>query len=151
VRKTQRKATILRLVRRHRVHSQEELRSLLANEGIVVTQATLSRDLHELRLAKVTDSEGTVYYSPPADTVLQPGLAQLLPPLLVSLDSVGNQLVLRTTAGSANALASAIDRQGWRELVGTVAGDDTILMVTRSERACRTLARRLRELAEPQG
>jgi len=149
--KTQRQATILRLVQHHRVHNQEELRGLLAREGIEVTQATLSRDLHELRLAKVTDADGKVYYRAPADTVLQPGLEQLLPPLLVSLDSVGNQLVLRTTAGSASALGSAIDREGWREILGTIAGDDTILIVTRSERACRIVVRRLQDLAGPQG
>lgn len=149
--KTQRQAAILRLVQRHRVHNQEELRRLLSQAGIDVTQATLSRDLHDLRLAKVTDADGTTYYRPPVDTVLQPGLEQILPALLVSLDGVGNQLVLRTTAGSANALASAIDRQGWREILGTLAGDDTILIVTRSERARRTVAHRLQELAEPEG
>jgi len=73
-------------------------------------------------------------------------LEQLLATLLVAVEGVGNLMVVKTPAGSANALGSAIDRQGWKEIVGTVAGDDTILVVTRSDAACRTLAKRLREL-----
>jgi transcriptional regulator of arginine metabolism len=147
--KTQRHAAILRLVRAKRVPSQELLRGLLEAEGIEVTQATLSRDLHELRLLKVTEADGTVRYAPPPEgEVLHPSLEQLLPTLLVSVDGVGNQLVLRTPAGSANAVGSAIDAQEWKEVVGTIAGDDTILVITRSEKARRTLAARLEELAQ---
>ncbi len=146
--KTQRHAVILRLVRANRVHSQEQLRKLLESEGIDVTQATLSRDLHELRLIKVTDADGRAHYAPPPEgDVLHPSLEQLLPTLLVSLEGVGNQLVLRTPAGSANAIASAIDAQAWQEVVGTIAGDDTILVIARSDRARRALATRLKELA----
>jgi transcriptional regulator of arginine metabolism len=147
--KTQRHAAILRLVRAKSIHSQEQLRTLLEAEGIEVTQATLSRDLHELRLLKVTEADGTVQYAPPPEgDVLHPSLEQLLPTLLVSVDGVGNQLVLRTPAGSANAVGSAIDAQEWKEVVGTIAGDDTILVIARSERARRTLAARLEELAQ---
>ncbi len=78
--KTQRHAAILRVVRRHRVRSQEELRGLLAEEGIVVTQATLSRDLHQLQLVKVADPGGSSHYAlPPERAVLQPNLHQVLP------------------------------------------------------------------------
>jgi transcriptional regulator of arginine metabolism len=147
--KTQRHAAILRLVRTKSIHSQEQLRTLLQTEGIEVTQATLSRDLHELRLLKVTEADGTVRYAPPPEgEVLHPSLEQLLPALLVSVDGVGNQLVLRTPAGSANAVGSAIDAQEWKEVVGTIAGDDTILVIARSEKARRTLAARLQELAQ---
>ncbi len=79
--------------------------------------------------------------------MLQPPLEQLLPTLLISLEGVGNLLVLRTPAGSANAIASAIDRQGWKDVVGTVAGDDTILIIARSERARRGVTTRIRKLA----
>ncbi|NIM49411.1 MAG: arginine repressor [Gemmatimonadales bacterium] len=146
--KTKRHAAILELVRAQRVQNQEQLRSLLRAEGIEVTQATLSRDLHELRLVKLTDPDGTVHYAPPPEaSVLQPPLEQLLPTLLISLEGVGNLLVLRTPAGSANAIASAIDRQGWKDVVGTVAGDDTILIIARSERARRGVTTRIRKLA----
>lgn len=148
--KTQRHAAILRLIRAESVHSQEQLRTLLRGEGFEVTQATLSRDLRELRLLKVTEADGMVHYAPPPEgEVLHPSLEQLLPALLVSLDGVGNQLVLRTPAGSANAVGSAIDAQEWKEVVGTVAGDDTILVIARSEKARHTLAARLQELAQP--
>jgi transcriptional regulator of arginine metabolism len=147
--KTQRHGAILRLVRAKAVHSQEQLRKLLLAEGIEVTQATLSRDLHELRLLKVTAADGSVRYAPPREgDVLHPSLEQLLPALLVSVDGVGNQLVLRTPAGSANAVGSAIDAQEWKEVVGTIAGDDTILVIARSEKDRRTLAARLQELAQ---
>lgn len=145
--KTQRHAAILRVVRGERIRSQEQLRRRLGALGIEVTQATLSRDLHELRLVKVSDDEGAYYAPPVVGDVLQPPLEQVLPTLLVSLDGVGNLLVIRTPAGSANAVGSAIDRQGWREIVGTVAGDDTVLIVTRSERARRAVAARLERLA----
>ncbi len=146
--KTQRHATILRLVRRHPVGSQEQLRELLQEQGIEVTQATLSRDLHELRLVKTTDADGRARYTPPPEgDQLHPPLEQLLPALVVSLDGVGTLLVVRTPAGSAHAVGSAVDRQRWKEVVGTIAGDDTILIVARSERARRTVADRLRELA----
>ncbi|MFQ5704805.1 MAG: arginine repressor [Gemmatimonadales bacterium] len=146
--KPQRHAAILRVVRGQHVQSQEQLRKLLRELDIEVTQATLSRDIHELRLVKITDSTGASYYAPPNDgDVLRPSLSRLLSTLLVSLDSVGNLLVIRTPAGSANALGSAIDLEGWEEVMGTVAGDDTILIIARSAKNCRSLVQRLRDLA----
>ncbi len=146
--KTRRHAAIMKFLRQHLVQSQEQLRQLLREQDIEVTQATLSRDIRELRLVKVTDPDGVSHYAPPSDgDVLRPSLDQLLATLLVSLDKAGNLLVIRTPAGSANALGSAIDLQGWKEIMGTVAGDDTILIITRSDKNCRTLLRRLRGLA----
>lgn len=146
--KPHRHDTILRLLGRAHVRSQEELRSLLVEEGIEVTQATLSRDIRELGLIKAVDEKGAAYYALPLETpVLAPQLEPLAKTLLLSIDGVGHMLVLRTPAGSANALGSAIDRAGWKEVVGTVAGDDTILIIARSERARRALARRLEELS----
>jgi len=150
--KARRHATILRLVRSEPVESQEHLRALLEGEGIRVTQATLSRDLRELRLVKGTDASGTVHYQEPADgSTPHPALPQLAPTLLAGVDGVGNLLVVRTPTGSANALATVLDAQGWDEIIGTLAGDDTILIITRSERARRAIAQRLRQLAEPGG
>jgi len=146
--KTQRHAAILRLVQGRRILSQDQLRRLLATQGIDVTQATLSRDIRELRLAKVTEADGSSHYAEPAEGgVLQPAFEQLVPALLVSIEAVGNLLVLRTPPASASPLASALDRQGWDEVAGTVAGDDTILVVTRSRKACEAVASRLQEVA----
>jgi transcriptional regulator of arginine metabolism len=146
--KSQRHAAILGLVRHHRIESQERLRGLLRAEGFDVTQATLSRDIRELGLAKVADPSGGAHYAPPpvADPV-HPSLGQLVAALALSVDGVGPLLVVRTPAGSANALGSALDRAAWPGVVGTVAGDDTLLMVTRSPAARRRVAARLAALA----
>jgi transcriptional regulator of arginine metabolism len=146
--KTQRHAAILKLLRNRQIHSQEELRGLLSLEGIRVTQATLSRDVHELQLAKVTGPDGRSRYAPPLEGDMPyPNLEQLLSALTISIDGVSNLLVVRTPVGSANAVASALDRQGWDEVVGTIAGDDTILVVVRSEATRHALSERLRDLA----
>lgn len=146
--KSQRHAAILALIRRHRVDSQERLRALLHEEGFDVTQATLSRDIRELGLAKVADPSGGHHYAVPPDAdPVHPPLGQLVGSLLLSLDAVGPLLVVRTPAGSANALGSALDRAAWPELLGTLAGDDTLLLIARSEAARRRVAGRLGDLA----
>ncbi len=147
--KTQRHAAILKIVRRETVGSQEQLRERLRREGFDVTQATLSRDIRELGLAKVAAPDGGSHYAPPpeAGATIRPTLDQLLPAMLVSLDGVGPLLVLKTPAGGAQALGLALDGAGWTELVGTIAGDDTVLVITRSERARRATQTRLKELA----
>jgi transcriptional regulator of arginine metabolism len=148
--KAQRHAAILRLVREHAVPSQERLRELLAHAGFDVTQATLSRDIHELGLLKQPGAGGTPGYAAPADeTVLAPTLAGFLSSLLLRSDGVGPLLVLRTPTGGANALAAALDHEGWPEVLGSLAGDDTVLVVTRSPAARRRLARRLADFSAP--
>lgn len=146
--KAQRQAAILDLVRRERVGSQEQLRTLLGELGFGVTQATLSRDLRELGLVKVSDPDGGSYYATPQGSdPPHPGVGPLTRALYLSADGVGPMLVVRTPAGAANVLASAIDGQEWPEVIGTLAGDDTILLIMRGERARRAVARRLRDLA----
>ena len=137
--KTQRHAAILKIVRLQTVASQEQLRELLKAEGFDVTQATLSRDIRDLGLAKVAAPDGGSHYAPPPETGagIRPQLQQLLPTTLVSVDGVGPLLVLKTPAGSAQALGLALDAAGWTEIIGTVAGDDAVLAITRSERARR--------------
>ncbi len=129
-----RHARIEDLIRCKAVRSQTELGELLAAEGVQVTQATLSRDLEELRAIKV----GGVYLIPedgnPALRPVETGTAKLirlLHELLNGTDHSGNLAVLRTPPGAAQFLASAIDRSGVPEIVGTIAGDDTILVVAR--------------------
>lgn len=146
--KTQRQAAILRLVRENRVQSQEQLRELLEAEGFSVTQATLSRDIRELRLIKVADPEGGSYYAvQPEGSTVRPPLGQLLPTLLLSVQGVGNLLVAKTPSGSASTVAEALDAENWPGMLGTVAGDNTILIVAKSEKAQRQILARLKSLA----
>jgi transcriptional regulator of arginine metabolism len=146
--KAQRQAAILRLIKSRRVENQGQLQALLEAQGISVTQATLSRDVRELRLAKISDPTGGAFYSVPHDREMPfPSLEQLLPSLLLSVSGVGPLLVARTPAGSAEALGGALDAADWEGVLGTLAGDDTILIVTRSERTRKAVAKRLAELA----
>lgn len=147
--KTQRHAAILRIVRRDTVGSQEQMRELLRAEGFEVTQATLSRDIRELGLAKVAAPDGGSHYAPSSEGTsgVRPHLEQLLPTMLVSAEGVGPLLVLKTTTGGAPALGLAVDGTGWNEIIGTIAGDDAILVIARSERARRAVQSRIRELA----
>jgi transcriptional regulator of arginine metabolism len=144
--KTQRHAAILRVVREQRIESQDELREALSQQGFVVTQATLSRDIRELGLAKLADPGGGAYYTHPHRGAVRPELAQVLPALLVSVDGVGPFLVLKTASGSAGAVTEALDQAGWSEVVGTIAGDDTVLVITRSQRVRREVATRIQQL-----
>jgi transcriptional regulator of arginine metabolism len=143
--KIQRHAAILRVVRERRIESQDELREALAAEGFVVTQATLSRDIRELGLAKLADPQGA-YYAHPHRAALRPDLAQVLPALLVSVDGVGPLLVLKTASGSAGAVTEALDQAGWSEVMGTIAGDDTVLVITRSPKLRQAVATRIQSL-----
>jgi transcriptional regulator of arginine metabolism len=147
--KTQRHAAILKIVRHARVASQEQLRELLRGEGFDVTQATLSRDIRELGLSKAaTHDGGSRYASPPEGApTIRPHLEQLLPAMLVSADGVGPLLVVKTPAGSAQALGVALDGAGWPEIIGTISGDDAVLVIARSPRARRAVQTRLEALA----
>ena len=152
-----RHARIVELIRGRAVRSQTELADLLAAEGIQVTQATLSRDLEELGAVKVrgTDGKPPVYVIPedgrppllPA-TQAPARLVRLLRELLTGTDYSGNLVVLRTPPGAAQFLASALDRSGLPEVVGTIAGDDTILVVARESVGGAELAARLAAWAD---
>ncbi len=134
-----RQARIVAILSSAPVHSQTELAALLADDGIEVTQATLSRDLEELGAVKLRGADGgSGVYVVPEDGSPVRGVvggtervARLLGELLVSTDASANLAVLRTPPGAAQYLASAIDRAALPEVVGTIAGDDTILVVAR--------------------
>jgi len=148
VRKPERQAAILELIGQHDVASQEELRKLLENRGVSVTQATLSRDLRELGVVRVPGEDGARYALP--ETVAGeaiPALETLLPQLFSSLDGVGELIVLHTLASGAQPVSEALDAAGWREVLGTVAGENTILVVCRSAQARQEVALRLAKLA----
>jgi transcriptional regulator of arginine metabolism len=143
--KARRQAAILRIVRRDAVESQERLRERLRDAGFAVTQATLSRDLREIGLSKVTTPDGGARYAAPpgGNAAVRSSLEHVVPALLVSADGAGSLLVLRTTAGGAAAVAAAIDAAAWPEVLGTVAGSDTALVVVRSEQARRAVQVRI--------
>jgi transcriptional regulator of arginine metabolism len=155
--KAARQARIASMVSEMEVRSQIELARLLAKEGVAVTQGTLSRDLEEMGAVKVRapDSRSAVYVVlDPAVTSLHqparqvsdlvhPRLARQLGDLLVGAEASGNIVVLRTPPGAAQLLASAIDRGGLPDVIGTVAGDDTVLVVARDPAGGGALAERL--------
>jgi transcriptional regulator of arginine metabolism len=155
--KAARQARIVELLESRPVASQTELGRLLAASGVAVTQATVSRDLDELGAVKTRTSQGTVYALPEENAprggtaeAVDARLARLLEELLVSAEATGDTVVLRTPPGGAHLLGSALDRAGLPEVAGTVAGDDTVLLVTRTPAtpACTALAERLLRLAE---
>ncbi|HEY6422122.1 MAG TPA: arginine repressor [Pseudonocardiaceae bacterium] len=150
-----RQARIIDLVWRRSVRSQSELVALLAAEGISVTQATLSRDLDELGAVKLRGVDGgaPVYVIPEDGSPVRAveggtaRLARLLSELLVSADASASLAVLRTPPGAAHFVAGALDRAALTEVVGTVAGDDTILAVAREPVTGAQLAARIMALA----
>lgn len=146
--KIERHAAVLELIGAHHVGSQEELRSLLRKREIDVTQATLSRDLRELGVVRVPGEDGARYALP--ETVASeaiPALETLLPRFFSSIDGVGELIVLKTLASGAQPVSEAIDASGWREVVGTVAGENTILIICRSAQARQEVTLRLTRLA----
>lgn len=157
--KAARQARIIQVVARSPVRSQTELAQLLADEDVIVTQATLSRDLEELGAVKMRGPDG----GPPAYVIPEDGapppiraltetapaqLSRRLAELLVATDASGNLAVLRTPPGAAHFLASALDRAGLPDVVGTIAGDDTVLVVARDGRGGAKLAEKLRHMSE---
>ncbi len=150
---TQRAARLHKLseiIAEQRMGSQAELVSALEQQGISITQATLSRDLETLGALKVHSRDGHMYYSLPLDAtgeVYNRGhdrLGRVLSELVLSVDHSGNMVVIRTPSGAASYVASAIDRSGTSSILGTVAGSDTVLAVTRDldggAQACQELA-----------
>jgi len=140
-----RQGQILNLLARMQVANQDALRRQLIRRGLNVTQATLSRDLRELKLVKTADG-----YRPLAAMVEEApavsNLARAVSEFLVDIRPAQNLLVLKTPPGGAQPLAAAIDAERWNEIAGTLAGDDTILIVTPSRSARAALEKRLREL-----
>ncbi len=151
-----RQARIVDLVTHHTVHSQSELVTLLASQGIAVTQATLSRDLDELGAVKLRGVDGgaPVYVIPEDGSPVRgvaggtARLARVLAEMLISADASANLAVLRTPPGAAHFVASALDRAALADVVGTIAGDDTILVVAREPLTGAQLAQRIRTLAK---
>ena len=142
--KQQRHAAIRELLVKTTVTSQDELRRKLATNGFHVTQATLSRDIHEMRLNKGPSGYSLPNESEEEDSSL-PGIRDVLNSFGLEVRQAMNQLVLITTTGSAQPVAAGIDYEDWPEVVGTIAGDDTVLIICPDERQARTLKLRIEE------
>jgi transcriptional regulator of arginine metabolism len=149
VSKRERHTQILEILKEHRVTSQEALRELLLARDTDVTQATLSRDIRELRLVKVPGADGGGHYSLPDEWESTPTLESLLPTLFQSAEGVDHLLVVRTMKGGAQTVAAALDWQEWPEVLGTLAGDDTILIILRDRELRSRVQERIERLAYP--
>lgn len=148
--KRARHRAIERIVASSAVRTQEELQARLSADGIRVSQSTLSRDIREIGLVKRAGPGGeTMYALPQGGGRETRTLARLLPDLLLGVEPAGQLVVVRTLVGAAQPVAAALDAAGWPEVAGTVAGDDTVLVVLRSPRGAVDVADRLRHLAGP--
>jgi transcriptional regulator of arginine metabolism len=141
--KAARHAKIITLLEQREVRSQSELAELLAGDGVQVTQGTLSRDLVEIGALRIRSSGGHLVYAVPGEggdrtphvgefAGFEARLARLCGEVLVSAEASANLVVLRTPPGAAQYFASAVDRVGWESILGSIAGDDTVLLITRS-------------------
>ncbi len=144
-----RQAMIRRLIEDHVVSTQEELSALLASRDLATTQATISRDIKDLGLIKVPSEEGHRYALPPDTSGLvgsRDRLLRLLREVVVSFTVSENLIVVKTLPAGANVASEVIDGMGWPELAGTLAGENTVLVVAKSAKDAPILAERLEAL-----
>lgn len=149
--KRQRQQAILDLVKQEPLGSQAAILDRLREQGYEVTQPTVSRDLEELGLVRVRDAEGHLRYASPAEATNGHGperLHRVLAEYVVGMDASRNIVVVKTPPGSANVVAQVIDQVGLKNVIGTVAGDDTIMVVTREGVRATTVLDRLQELIQ---
>jgi transcriptional regulator of arginine metabolism len=150
--KRKRQQAILDLVRRESLGSQSAILTRLRKQGFEVTQPTVSRDLEELGLVRARDEQGHLRYTPPAEANgnghAPERLRRVLAEFVVGLEPSGNLVVVRTPPGAANTVAQVIDQVGLKDVIGTVAGDDTILLVAREGVRGTTVLRLVQNLME---
>jgi transcriptional regulator of arginine metabolism len=142
--KLTRQQLILELIENGNVASQEDLRRALVRHGQKVTQATLSRDIHELGIVKTANGYARAN-DVNAEAAL-PAAERLVREFVLSVREAQNQLVIKTSVGSAQPVAAGLDAEGWEEMLGTIAGDDTILIICENSRDAERLADRIREM-----
>jgi len=144
--KTQRHKAILEIVETTSIETQEELASVLCKRGFDVTQATVSRDIKELRLLKVLTEQGTYRYAvaEKAEQGLSERLKRVFVESVLSMDSALNQIVIKTLPGGAHTAAELVDTMRWKEVLGTLAGDNTILVITRDVESTPAIVERFR-------
>ena len=146
--KTERHELLKEIIRAERIETQADLVNSLRGRGADCTQATVSRDIKELRLTKILTEDGKYYYAEPGGSE-QPVVDKLLEAFsngYIGADYSGNIVVLKTVVGMAPACALAVDAVQWQEVVGTLAGDDTIMIVTKSASASKKLIRKIETL-----
>ena len=143
-----REVAIRDIIEKQEIETQEELASALNARGIRVTQATVSRDIKELRLLKVLTPSGKYKYATgdQADNNLTDRFIRMLAESLLSVSSANNLIVVKTLSGSANVAAEALDSMHWPEVLGTLAGDNTVLLIIRSNEETITVTSRIREM-----
>lgn len=152
-----RRRRVAELLMTETVRSQGQLEKLLSEDGLEVTQATLSRDLEDLGAVKIRDESGTLVYAVPgeidrrlpvANAAVEARLARRCGEVLVSAEASANLVILRTPPGAAHFLASSIDAADLDSVIGTIAGDDTVLLITRDPAGGEELAQYIAGLAE---
>ncbi|MEB3101430.1 transcriptional regulator AhrC/ArgR [Ferviditalea candida] len=146
--KGKRHIKIREIIKNNEIETQDELVDELRSAGFNVTQATVSRDIKELHLIKVPLDDGRYKYSLPNDHKFNPlnKLKRALVDNFVQIDFSGNLIVMKCLPGTANAIGSLLDNLGWTEIMGTIAGDDTILMICRTEAQSRQVIEQIRSL-----
>jgi len=143
--KAARQRAILELLHRGPVESQEELQGFLARRGFEAGQATLSRDIRELGLVKTPEGYAEARGAVATEPVL-PSVSRLVREFVVDVRLAQNLIVLKTSVGSAQPVAAALDSEDWPEVVGTIAGDDTILVISPDNKTAQQLVRRIHEM-----
>jgi transcriptional regulator of arginine metabolism len=146
--KGQRHIKIREIISSNDIETQDELVDLLKGMGFNVTQATVSRDIKELHLVKVPMMDGRYKYSLPADQRFNPlqKLKRSLMDAFVKIDSAGHMLVMKTLPGNANAIGALIDNLDWDEVLGTICGDDTILIICRTSHDTEMISERFLDM-----
>jgi transcriptional regulator of arginine metabolism len=144
--KTARHKAILDLLDEGPVESQDSLQQRLGRKGFDVGQATLSRDIHELKLVKGPEGYRRAGNGPGSDSVL-PSVMHLARQFVLEIRQAQNLLVVKTTVGSAQPVAAALDASHWPEVVGTLAGDDTVLVIATDKKKAQALAKQISELS----
>ena len=146
--KISRHAKILEIIEKHPTETQEELAEELKKNGYNITQATVSRDIKELKLVKVLDEHGIYKYATmrEQDSMLNERLVKVFAESVLSVDYAGNIVVVKTFSGAANAAAEAIDVLDFKEMVGTLAGDDTIFILVRTHDNVEVVIEKLKKM-----
>ncbi len=144
--KSERQQAILELITRENIETQTELARRLQEMDFEITQATVSRDIKELGLVKTVDEQGRHKYILPMQSAAGRALTRferVMRDSIVSIDSAGNLLVIKTYPGSAQLVASVLDNSRWEEIMGTIAGDDTLMVIARDEKKIQSLLKKI--------
>jgi transcriptional regulator of arginine metabolism len=148
--KSKRQNEIIEIISTADIETQEELAAALRERGYPITQATVSRDIRELRLIKVTSKSGGYKYAKPVrhEVAVSERLTRILADSLIHVEAAANLVVVKTLSGSANVAAEALDNLGWVEIIGTIAGDNTIFIAAKSNDEADIITARIRKMTE---